>query len=206
MTGFARVNNVSVWWQMVNFVFLCPKRWFQFNSRIVRTHFSSIMSLNNWKMIAETQSHIFRWRSRFRRRRVCLSSLMKHWMRLKPNYGNTGVTDTNLVPGSLFFRSSSLSPRERKKRVPGNEIRQTIFKTELHKITVYNHLWKQRGKTLHLLIPCHADFIRRTFVFSQFKPTGATRQLTDRFLSMPVFDQVFNLQSISFTPFLCGNC
>ena len=69
------VDDVSIWWQMFNFVLLCPKRWFQFNSRIVRTHFSSIMSLNNCKMIAETRSHIFRWRSRFRRRRVCLSSL-----------------------------------------------------------------------------------------------------------------------------------
>ena len=72
------VDNVSVWWQMFNFVFLsCPKRWFQFNPRIVRTHVSSIISLNNWKMIAETRSHIFRWRSRFRRRRrrVCLSFL-----------------------------------------------------------------------------------------------------------------------------------
>ena len=70
------VDDVSIWWQMFNFVFLCPKRWFQFNSRIVRTHFSSIMSLNNWKMIAETRNYIFRWRSRFRRRRVCLSSLI----------------------------------------------------------------------------------------------------------------------------------
>ena len=70
------VDDVSIWWQMFKFVFLCPKRWFQFNSRIVRTHFSSIMSLNNWKMIAETRSYIFRWRSRFRRRRVCFSSLV----------------------------------------------------------------------------------------------------------------------------------
>ena len=54
----------------------CPKRWFQFNSRIVKAHFSGIMTLNNWKMIAETRSDIFRWRSRFRRRRVCLSSLL----------------------------------------------------------------------------------------------------------------------------------
>ena len=54
---------------------LCPKRWFQFNSRIVRTQFPSIMSLNNWNTIAETRGHISRWRSRFRRRRVCLSSL-----------------------------------------------------------------------------------------------------------------------------------
>ena len=61
---------------MLNFVFLCPKRWLQLNSRIVRTHFSSIMILNNWKMIAETRSYIFRWRFRFRRRRVCLSSLI----------------------------------------------------------------------------------------------------------------------------------
>ena len=32
-------DDVSIWWQMFNFVFLCPKRWFQINSRIVRTHF-----------------------------------------------------------------------------------------------------------------------------------------------------------------------
>ena len=54
------------------------------NSRTVRTHSLStifkhslsIMTLNNWKMIAETRSYIFRLRSRFRRRRVCLSSLL----------------------------------------------------------------------------------------------------------------------------------
>ena len=69
------VEDVSIWWQIFNFVFLWPKRWFQFNSMIVRTHFSNIMTLNNWKMIAETRCYIFRWRSRFRRRRVCLSSL-----------------------------------------------------------------------------------------------------------------------------------
>ena len=43
------IDNVSIWWQIFNFVFLCPKRWFQFNSMIVRTHFLSIMTLNNWK-------------------------------------------------------------------------------------------------------------------------------------------------------------
>jgi len=72
------VDDVSIWWHMFNFVFLCPKRWFQFNSRIVGTHFSSITSLNNWKVIAETRSYTFRWRSRFRRRRVCLSSLLSN--------------------------------------------------------------------------------------------------------------------------------
>ena len=67
-------DDVSIWWEMLIFVFLCPKRWFQFNHRIVRTHFSSIMTLSNWKMIAKPRSYIFRWRSRFRRRRVRLSS------------------------------------------------------------------------------------------------------------------------------------
>ena len=66
------MGDVSIWWQMFNFVFLYPKRWFQFNSRIVRTHFSNIMTLNNWKMITETRRYIFRWRSRFRRGRVCV--------------------------------------------------------------------------------------------------------------------------------------
>ena len=69
------VDDVSIWWQLFNFVLLCLKCWFQFNCTTVRTHFSSIMTLNNWKMIAEKRSYIFRWRSRFRRRRVCLSSL-----------------------------------------------------------------------------------------------------------------------------------
>ena len=70
------VDDVSISCQMLIFVFLCRKRWFQFNPRIARTHFSSIMTLSNWKMIAEPRSYIFRWRSRFRKRRVCLSSLM----------------------------------------------------------------------------------------------------------------------------------
>jgi len=69
------VDDESVWWQLLIFVFLCPKRWFQFNSRIVRTHISSTVT-EYWKMIAEPQSYIFRWRSRFRRCHVCLSFLM----------------------------------------------------------------------------------------------------------------------------------
>ena len=70
------VDDVSIWWQMLDFVLLCPKCSFQFNSRIVRTQFSWITTLSNWKMIAETRSYIFRWCSRFRRRCVCLSSLL----------------------------------------------------------------------------------------------------------------------------------
>ena len=38
------VDDVSIWWQMFNFVFLSLKRWFQLNSRIVRTYFASVMT------------------------------------------------------------------------------------------------------------------------------------------------------------------
>ena len=67
----SRVDDVSIRWQMFHFL----KHWFQFNSRIVRTHFSCVMTWNNWEMIAETQIYILRWRSCFRRRCVCLRSL-----------------------------------------------------------------------------------------------------------------------------------
>jgi len=70
------VDDVSIWWQLFNIVFLSPKRWFQLDSRIVRTHFSSIMTSNNRVIITETRSYIFRWRSRCCRRCVCLSSLL----------------------------------------------------------------------------------------------------------------------------------
>ena len=40
------------------FVLLPQKRWFQFNSRIVRTHFASAMTLNNCDIIEETRSYI----------------------------------------------------------------------------------------------------------------------------------------------------
>ena len=72
MTCFA----VNVWTTWAYDVLLSQKRWFQFNSRIVRTHFASVMPLNNCEIIAETRSYIFRWRSRCGRHRLCLSSLM----------------------------------------------------------------------------------------------------------------------------------
>ena len=69
-------DDVSMWWKMFNFVSLPLKRWFQFNSRIVWTHFASVRTLNNSEMIAEIRSYIFIWRSCCRRRRVCLNSLI----------------------------------------------------------------------------------------------------------------------------------
>ena len=77
MTCFAVVRTT---WahddEMFNFVFLSLKRWIQFNSWILRTHFASIMTFNNSEMTAETRSYIFRRRSRCRRRRVCVNSLL----------------------------------------------------------------------------------------------------------------------------------
>ena len=62
------VDDVSIWWQMFNLVFLCPKRWLIPGQ--LADIFQAYLILNNWKMIAEARSYIFRWRSRFRRRRV----------------------------------------------------------------------------------------------------------------------------------------
>ena len=48
MTCFGDLFRVeSICYQMFNFVFLPLKRWFQFNSRIVKTYFASVMTLNN---------------------------------------------------------------------------------------------------------------------------------------------------------------
>ena len=56
--------------------FLPLKRWSQLNSRIVKTHFESVVSLNNWETIVGTRSNTFRWRFRCCRRRVCVHSLI----------------------------------------------------------------------------------------------------------------------------------
>ena len=40
---------------VLNFVCLFLKRWFQLNSRKVRTQFASIMDMNNWEMIANCE-------------------------------------------------------------------------------------------------------------------------------------------------------
>ena len=109
---YSCVDDVSIW-QMLNFILLCPKCWFQFNSRIVRTHFSSIMSLNNSKMIAETRSHIFRWRSRFRRRRVCLSSLFPRELTTR----ESGNRFDACTPGSRGLQREKCLRTNRNKRL-----------------------------------------------------------------------------------------
>ena len=119
------VGDLSIWWQMFNFVFLYQKRWFQFNSRIVRTYSSSMMTLNNWKMIAEMSSYIFRWRSRFCRRRVYLSSLLVPWERGRSSIftdckfddqrPHSSSNDLCWVMHTLFLFSSGEVLKERQK-------------------------------------------------------------------------------------------
>ena len=57
---YSCVDIVSIWWQMFNFILVSLRRWFQFNSRIVRTHFASVMTLNYRETVARTRSYIFR--------------------------------------------------------------------------------------------------------------------------------------------------
>ena len=46
-------------WQIFNFSFLHPNRWYQFKSRINRIHFTGITTWNNyWETIAETIGYI----------------------------------------------------------------------------------------------------------------------------------------------------
>ena len=43
------VNDVNTWQQLLKFVFLSLRRWFQFNSMKLRTCSESIMTWNNWE-------------------------------------------------------------------------------------------------------------------------------------------------------------
>ena len=94
------VDDVSIWWQMFNFVFLSLKRWFQFDSRTFRTHFASVMTLNNWETIAEIRSYIFRRRSRCRPHRLFYS-----W----PTWKNCKAL--NLTKSSILMRRFRCSCR-----------------------------------------------------------------------------------------------
>ena len=66
-------DDVSTGWEIVNFLLLSPNRWYQFHLRTIRKHFASIMTWNNWEMIAKTRSSNFRRRPRCLWRPVLLS-------------------------------------------------------------------------------------------------------------------------------------
>ena len=108
MTFFAVVW--TTWWAYDDKCSILSylKRWFQFNSRIVKAHFSGIMTLNNWKMIAETRSDIFRWRFRFRRRRVCLSFLLILPYERPTGPGSTWQTIWFAIEGRHYMASWEL--------------------------------------------------------------------------------------------------
>ena len=79
------VGDMSIWWQIFNIFLLSPNRWYKFISRIF-SYFANIMTWINWEIIAETRSFIFRWRSRCRRRRLCIwpgdTSYQRLWVSL----------------------------------------------------------------------------------------------------------------------------
>ena len=89
------------------------------------------MTSNNWKMIAETRSYIFWWRSRFLRRRVCLSSLLKTlehaWHR-------------EVIPITWWTKSSM--------KLNSNKERTLLHKHRKRTISSINcHVWKySKGK------------------------------------------------------------
>ena len=76
MICFAVVWTTWVYDDNVQFYLPTSKALVPINSSILRTHFASVMTLNNWETIAETRSYIFRWRFRCRRRRLCMSCLI----------------------------------------------------------------------------------------------------------------------------------
>lgn len=55
------VDDAMIWWceDMTIFSSLSLTCWFQCNLRIVRIHFASVMTLNNWEVVAETGTYIF---------------------------------------------------------------------------------------------------------------------------------------------------
>ena len=65
------VDDVTTILQIFNFFLLPPDRWYQFNYRILRTHFPSIITRNNREMVTEWYEVTFR--SRYHWRRACWS-------------------------------------------------------------------------------------------------------------------------------------
>ena len=112
------VDDVTMRWKMFNFV-LSLKRWFQFNSRIVKTHLASVMTLNDWAKIAETRSNI--WCSRCHRRSVRLNSLTEHTRSLNVLSIQQEVSHLRHPPTPVAFcaqlrRKTMLKKRETKKK------------------------------------------------------------------------------------------
>ena len=91
---------MGTWWQIFNFFLLSPNRWYHFNSRINSIHFAGITTWNNWESITETRSYTFKWHSRCRWLRPCLSSL-KFWT--SPLCQNEGQLSKHLLRWSTLI-------------------------------------------------------------------------------------------------------
>ena len=115
------VDDVSIWWHMFNFVLLYLKGWFQFNSRIVRRHFASVMTYINREMFAETRSYIFSLR-----RRVFLNSNM-------PNTSTRGLLIVVLAGLCVYgLPVSSTVTRNRKLSLKSLfQLKLSLFKIRL---------------------------------------------------------------------------
>ena len=74
---WGHVEDESTWRRVFNFLFNCPHRSHQFYSWIAHSHFPSRTTWSNRKIITVTGNNIFRQRSRSRRRRPCLRSLIR---------------------------------------------------------------------------------------------------------------------------------
>ena len=101
------------------------------------------MTLNNWEMIAETRSYIFRRRSRGRRRHVCLNSLISIWNDQFP------VENRQYTTLRLYFCSKFLiSPFQ-------FNFRQWIFIVDLKRVKIVAYLRNNAslyfGETFSLL-------------------------------------------------------
>ena len=73
---WGHVEDESTWRRIFNFLLNCPHRSHQFYSWIAHSHFPSRTTWSNRKIITVTGNNIFRQRSRSRRRRPCLRSLL----------------------------------------------------------------------------------------------------------------------------------
>ena len=99
---WGHVEDESTWRRIFKFLFKYPHRSHQFYSWIAHSHFPSRTTWSNRKIITVTGNNIFRQRSRSRRRRPCLRSLIFH---------SSNTADVFFV---LFFYSSTWPPWRRR--------------------------------------------------------------------------------------------
>ena len=105
---WGHVEDESTWRRIFNFLFNCPHRSHQFYSWIAHSHFPSRTTWSNRKIITVTGNNIFRQRSRSRRRRPCLRSLLRFWRQRERTTENLSVSIFTLKPlVPIYFEDTS---------------------------------------------------------------------------------------------------